>query len=62
MKISELSDPVGYQAALVRASLHASIDHTASDDDLDDAATEAGLRPAAFEGSSNLSGVSSRVD
>ncbi|MGX1025414.1 hypothetical protein RKD37_000147 [Streptomyces ambofaciens] len=49
MKISERSNPVGYQAALVRASLHAGIDHTASDDDLDDAATKAGLRPAALE-------------
>lgn len=49
MKISERSNPVGYQAALVRAALRAGIDHTASDDDLDDAATEAGLRPAALE-------------
>ncbi|MEU0390046.1 hypothetical protein [Streptomyces chartreusis] len=49
MKISERSNPVGYQAALVRAALRAGIDHTASDADLDQAATEAGLRPAALE-------------
>ncbi|MFI5688417.1 hypothetical protein [Streptomyces sp. NPDC051636] len=49
VKISERSNPVGYQAALVRAALRAGIDHTASDADLDQAATEAGLRPAALE-------------
>lgn len=48
MKISERSNPVGYQTALVRAALRAGIDHTASDTDLDQAATEAGLRPAAL--------------
>jgi hypothetical protein len=49
VKISERSNPVGYQTALVRAALRADIDHTASDADLDQAATEAGLRPAALE-------------
>ncbi|MFF7764217.1 hypothetical protein [Streptomyces griseorubiginosus] len=48
MKVSERTNPVGYQTALVRAALRARIDHTASDADLDQAATEAGLRPAAF--------------
>ncbi|WP_331736805.1 hypothetical protein OG426_55410 (plasmid) [Streptomyces canus] len=49
MKISERSNPVGYQTALVRAALRAGIDHTASDVDLDQAATEAGLRPTALK-------------
>jgi hypothetical protein len=49
VKISERSNPLGYQVALVRAALRAGIDHTASDADLDQAATEAGLRPTALE-------------
>lgn len=50
MKISERTNAVGYQAALVRAALSAGVDHDASDADLDRVATEAGLRPAALSG------------
>ncbi|MFI6658141.1 hypothetical protein ACIBL8_21760 [Streptomyces sp. NPDC050523] len=45
MKISERSNPVGYQAALVRALLRAGLDHNADDATLDDVATATGLRP-----------------
>jgi hypothetical protein len=37
VKISERSNPVGYQTALVRAALRAGIDHTADADPVDDA-------------------------
>ncbi|MGW4784894.1 hypothetical protein [Streptomyces sp. NPDC004230] len=49
MRISERSNPVGYQVALVRAALRAGVTHEASDADLDQAAAAAGLRPAVQE-------------
>ncbi len=45
MKISERSNPVGYQAALVRAVLRAGLDHDVDDAALDEVATTTGLRP-----------------
>ncbi|MEU0947529.1 hypothetical protein ABZ379_33245 [Streptomyces canus] len=48
MKISERSNPVGYQAALVSAALRSGVAHDAPDADLDQAATTAGLRPPAL--------------
>ncbi|WP_316782937.1 hypothetical protein [Streptomyces sasae] len=47
MRFSERSNPVAYQATLAHSALRAGVNHTASDADLDQAAIEAGLRPAA---------------
>ncbi|MER6187748.1 hypothetical protein [Streptomyces sp. NPDC001652] len=51
MKISERSNPARYQAALVQAALRSGVGHDASDADLDQAATAAGLRAPALTGS-----------
>jgi hypothetical protein len=45
VKISERSNPTRYQGALVSAALSSGVGHDASDADLDQAATTAGLRP-----------------
>lgn len=48
MKISERSNPVRYQAALVSAALRSGVAHDMPDADLDQAAIAAGLRPPAL--------------
>jgi hypothetical protein len=48
VKISERSNPARYQAALVGAALRSGVGHDASDADLDQAASTAGLRPPAL--------------
>ncbi|MFG3517600.1 hypothetical protein [Streptomyces bobili] len=51
MKISERGNPARYRAALVSAALNSGVGHDASDADLDQAATGAGLRPPALTAS-----------
>ncbi|OEV11326.1 hypothetical protein [Streptomyces nanshensis] len=47
-KVSERANPARYQAALIRAALRAGLADDVSEAALDQAATEAGLRPAKY--------------